>query len=203
MNTVFTRIYGEEALPFNRKEILRYSGARGDFDGSDKLIGECIKEATDRFSYKICYCEFDIKITDGKIDLGFMSISSEKLKNNLNGCEKIILFAATIGTEIDRLIKRYSTLSPAKALIFQAIGAERVEALCDLFCKEIKEDASLRGFDSKPRYSPGYGDLGIEIQKDFFGILDCPRRIGVSLSDSMLMTPSKSVTAIIGLKPSK
>ena len=50
----------------------------------------------------------------------------------------------------------------------------------------------------KPRFSPGYGDLSLEVQKEIFSLLDCPRKIGVSLGDSLLMTPSKSVTAIIG-----
>ena len=97
---------------------------------------------------------------------------------------------------VDRLIAKYNRISPSKALIFQAIGAERAESLCDLFCDEMKEK-----YSTNPRYSPGYGDLPLDIQRDIFAVLDCPRKIGLTLNDSLLMSPSKSVTAIIGVKP--
>ena len=80
--------------------------------------------------------------------------------------------------------------------MFQAIGAERIEAVCDCFCDEIKKEfvCSL-----KPRFSPGYGDLSLETQKQLFSILDCERQLGISLNSSLLMSPSKSVTAFVGL----
>ena len=50
-----------------------------------------------------------------------------------------------------------------------------------------------------PGFSPGYGDLPLDLQREIFAALDCPKRIGVSLNESLLMSPSKSVSAIIGL----
>ena len=91
--------------------------------------------------------------------------------------------------------QRYTSLSPAKALFFQAIGAERIESLCDTFCAELKEN----GLQLRPRFSPGYGDLPLDLQKDLFRVLDCSRKIGLTLNESLLMSPSKSVTAIIGI----
>ena len=114
-------------------------------------------------------------------------------------CEKAVIFAATIGVEIDRLIAKYSRLSPAKAFCYQAIGAERVEELCDGFCESVNEKLGAGGEMLKPRFSPGYGDLPLETQKMIFSLLDCPKRIGVSLGDSLLMSPSKSVTAFAGI----
>ena len=110
-----------------------------------------------------------------------------------------VVFAATIGLELDRLIARYSRLQPVKALMFQAIGAERVEALCDAFNEEVKCRAAENGESTRPRFSPGYGDVPLALQADIFCVLDCPRKIGLSLNASLLMTPSKSVTAIIGV----
>ena len=106
-----------------------------------------------------------------------------------------MIFAATIGVEIDRLIAKYSRLSPAKAFCCQAIGAERVEELCE----SVNEKLGAGGEMLKPRFSPGYGDLPLETQKMIFSLLDCPKRIGVSLGDSLLMSPSKSVTAFAGI----
>ena len=87
------------------------------------------------------------------MDLGFAVTQSKSLALNLQKCEEIILFAATVGLEMDRLIAR-SRLSPVRHLMMQAIGAERVESLCDCFEEQLAQSLVLR-----PRFSPGYGDL--------------------------------------------
>lgn len=124
---------------------------------------------------------------------------SEKLKKNLEGCDRAVLFAATIGSGIDRLIRRYEKADPKMGLLLQGLGAERVESLCDAFNDEVKEICKETGRETHMRYSPGYGDLPIEVQKVFLPLLDAERRLGITLSESCLMAPSKSVTAIIGI----
>ena len=125
---------------------------------------------------------------------------SEKLRKNLQGCDRAVLFAATIGSGIDRLIRRYEKADPKLGLLLQGLGAERVESLCDAFNEEVKEICEETGCGTRMRYSPGYGDLPIEVQKVFLPLLDAERRLGITLSDSCLMAPSKSVTAIIGIR---
>lgn len=196
-NTVLTKTY--TGLPWNRKEILRYAGAKGDLSAVDSVLDSCIQEAEGKFTYKVCYREFPVTHTEGRSDLGFMQTVSRDLSRNLQNCDRILLFAATIGIELDRLIAKYSRLSPVKALFFQAIGAERIESLCNAFNSEINDQARKAGSFTRPRFSPGYGDLPLETQKEIFKVLDCPRKIGLSLNESLLMTPSKSVTAIIGM----
>ena len=121
------------------------------------------------------------------LDLGFTVTHSRDLQKNLKGCCRIILFGATVGLELDRLIARYGRLSPSKALCFQAIGAERIESLCNAFNDEIDEIFREQGMYTRPRFSPGYGDLPINMQKDIFAALDCPRKIGLSLNESLLI----------------
>lgn len=125
---------------------------------------------------------------------------SEKLRNNLQGCNKAVLFAATVGSGIDRLIRRYEKADPKMGLLLQGLGAERVESLCDAFDAEVKACAEKLGGETNWRYSPGYGDLPIEVQRVFLPLLDAERRLGITLSESCLMAPSKSVTAIIGIR---
>lgn len=125
---------------------------------------------------------------------------SEKLRKNLQGCDRAVLFAATIGSGIDRLIRRYEKADPKLGLLLQGLGAERVESLCDAFNEEVKEVSKETGRETRIRFSPGYGDLPIEVQKVFLPLLDAERRLGITLSDSCLMAPSKSVTAIIGIR---
>ncbi len=199
-STVYTRTY--EAAEYDRGEILRYAGVRGDASEEIKdLLDSCIKELDGRLSYRVCFSEFPICITDGYADLGFMKTESALVTRLLAGCEKVILFAATVGLGADRLILRYGTSSPSRALMLQAIAAERIESLCDAFCDDITADAKASGYSVRPRFSPGYGDLQIEVQRDIFKVLNCQKNIGVSLNDSLIMSPSKSVTAFIGLVP--
>ncbi|NLB15389.1 MAG: Vitamin B12 dependent methionine synthase activation subunit, partial [Clostridiales bacterium] len=129
-------------------------------------------------------------------NFGAFSVQSADLAKNLYGCESVLLFAATVGVGIDRLISKYSRISPARSVIIDALGAERIEALCDALCEDfaLENKAKL-----KPRFSPGYDDLPLEAQKDVFAVLDCPRKIGLSLNDSLLMSPTKSVTAFAGI----
>lgn len=195
---IFVREYA--LPPIDTREILRYAGARSDAPEVVELTESCLGEARDVFSGRVCYTEFPVTVSDGQIDLGFLKTDSQDLQKAIDGCESVILFAATVGVGIDRLITRYSIVSPARSLMLQAIGTERVEALCDIFCREMTEEKAREGSVVRPRFSPGYGDLPLELQRDIFAVLDCPRLIGVSLGESLLMSPSKSVTAIIGLK---
>ncbi len=196
MNTIFTKIF--DAPPFDKKEILRYAGAKEDTPKVSELIESCIEEAKGKLSYKVCYGHFPILIKENCVDLFFMETESESLAKNLASSRSIILFGATVGIEIDRLISRYGRISPSRALIFQAIGAERIESLCAEFTKFIQKEYGA----TVPRFSPGYGDFRLEVQKDFFRVLEPSKRIGLTLNESMLMTPTKSVTAIIGITDS-
>lgn len=189
---ILTRIY--EAPPVSEREILRYAGCREATEEILALLSDCLKEVADTLEYKVCYTELPLTVKDNVCDFGVFSVTSEKLAANLRGCSRVILFAATVGISIDRLIARYGYLSPAKAVLFQALGAERIEALCDVFCDDLAKTAALR-----PRFSPGYGDLPLTAQKQIFSVLDCARKIGLTLTDSCLMSPSKSVTAFVGL----
>ena len=198
-NAVYTKFYNE--IPVDSEEIFRYMGCREADEKTLSLVNDCLSEALPKLVYKVCYRQFSIHATHCKVDLSFMLSDSEALKKNLKGCDRIIVFAATVGIELDRLIAKYGKLSPSKALCFQAIGAERIESLCNTFNEDIKKRFDSENLFSKPRFSPGYGDLPLETQKDFFGVLDCYRKIGLSLNDSLLMSPSKSVTALIGFGP--
>lgn len=175
---------------FNKKEISRYAGNLQD----EALLAECISEVSDKLVYNVCYQRFPFEKQCETLNLGFAQVNSADLAKNLDGCDGIILFAATVGVELDRLIMKYCKISPVKALIFQAIGTERIEKLCDQFCKDMAKEENI-----KPRFSPGYGDLPLDLQKEIFAALDCGKNIGLTLNDSMLMSPTKSVTAIVGI----
>lgn len=185
--TVLTKTYCEP--PVSERDILRYAGAKNADGELYDLLRSCMNEAWDKLSYRVCYREMTLGEWEG------LHIASRDLASHLEGCDGVLLFAATVGIELDRLIAKYGRLSPARALMLQAIGAERIEALCDAFCADLAKE-----YRTTARFSPGYGDLSLVCQKDVFAVLDCETRIGLTLTDSLLMLPTKSVTAIVGLK---
>jgi len=177
------------SLPdIDRAEVLRYAGAKQENAELSALIDFAINEIKGKLVSNVCYVELDLKIEGDVCDFGSFSLTSKALCRHLKGYEKAVLFGVTIGAEIDRLILKYSAISPSKALMIGALGNERVEALCDAFC------------GGKKRFSAGYGDLPLEAQKEIFSVLDCERKIGLTLTDSLMMAPSKSVTAIFGVE---
>lgn len=194
--TLFVKNF--EAPPINEQEIFRYMRAEKSAV-PEKLLKECLNEALSRLSYKVCWREYSIERKNGELDLGFCQTRSLKLSKNLKCAEKIVLFAATIGIEADRMITAAGKLSPLKALVLDALCTERIESLCDLFNAEIKEQAAKAGENCFPRFSAGYGDLALCLQRDIITALDCTRKIGITLNDSLIMSPSKSVTGIIGI----
>lgn len=172
--------------PICEREIWRYAGCREADERVRALLAECLKEALPALSYTVCFSE----ITPAPF-----TARSAQLARHLDGCERVVLMTATLGVGMDRLIAKYGRLSPAKAVLLQAIGTERVEALCDAFCKEL---AGEMGLSPRPRFSPGYGDLPLDLQREVIARLQADKHIGVTLNDSCLMSPSKSVTAFVG-----
>ncbi|MCI2049897.1 MAG: Vitamin B12 dependent methionine synthase activation subunit [Lachnospiraceae bacterium] len=128
-----------------------------------------------------------------------LRIRSRALSANLRGCSKILLFGATAGPGADRLIRRAEVTSMARAAVLQAAGAAAVEAICDALNRKVDGELRKEGLFCRPRFSPGYGDFPLSYQKDISRMLDLPKNIGVTLTDSLMMLPSKSVTAVIGI----
>ncbi len=178
-------------------EILRYMGCRKDDIGNASLIDECLDTVLREVSCRACYTAVEVSISGGRVMLGNIEVQSFDLAKNLSFCRRAYIFAVTLGIGVDRLISRYSRTSPARAVCIQAIGAERIEAACDglekIFSKNGKRALC-------PRFSAGYGDLPLELQRQIFSLLDCERKIGITLNESLLISPSKSVTAIVGIR---
>ncbi len=181
-------------IPYDDREILRYARADGRDEATLKILEECKVECANSFEYKVCYDVFPILRNGDVLELGSIKTDSQNLKKCLEGCSSAIVFVASVGFKIDRLIKKYSLLSPLKSLIFSAIGSERAESLTEAFFKETASTKKCR-----PRFSPGFGDLPLSLQGSIFTALNVTKNIEVTLNDSMLMSPSKSVSAIIGI----
>jgi hypothetical protein len=181
--------------PLNIKEIKRYLGGENSISSTD--VESLFREVENILSYKVSYLVLPLEIIGERCVFEGLEVSSKALSKNLFSCDKVLLFAVTVGIEFDRILVKYSKISPSKAVVLQAIGAERAESLCDTFVKWYERENAL---SLAPRFSPGYADLPLEAQRDILKMLSAEKNLGITLGEGFLMTPSKSVTAFAGIK---
>ena len=172
---------------------------------TESLIERGAAELLEIIKPQAVYELFDLKVEyDEEAGKGFVSfadvgIPSKDLARNLRECSKVVIFASTLGAQCDQEIRRAQIKDPVKAAVLQATGAMYIEKCVDLLNEKIRVEFEDQGYKVRPRYSPGYGDVSLEVQKDFFRLLPC-QRIGLTLMDTLIMSPEKSVTAFIGIK---
>ncbi len=185
----------------NLQEIYRYLGIMGNRpdDATKKLVGECLEELERAAKPRSFSRSFPMSVLpDGSLDFTCFSVKSEDLKKNLKGCEEVILFAATLGAGVDLLLCRYTRLEVSRAVVLQAAAAAMIEAYCDEKNQELRIEAKKRGLFLRPRFSPGYGDFSVSCQRELCRALSAEKTVGIMLTESFMMNPSKSVTAVIG-----
>ena len=115
----------------------------------------------------------------------------------LREAKKAALLLCTLGLSFDAHLRSVQARDMARAVMLDACGSALAEAGCDQAEAEIR--ALFPGLYLTDRFSPGYGDLPLQVQPGLLSALDAQRRLGVYMTDSFLMNPSKSVTAVIGL----
>ena len=178
-------------------EAMRYLGAGG---GNDALRAQVSAAAAriheqPRYTYRV----MELTWKDGVPFLPQigMELPGNTAKTMLGNCSKVVLLACTLGLSFDAFISREQAKSMAEAVILDGCGSALVEQGCDEAEREIA--SRFPGLYLTDRFSPGYGDLPLSLQKDLCAALDAQRRLGIYVNGSMLMTSQKSVTAFIGL----
>lgn len=174
------------------KEAARYLGygAAAPDEAVVSLIGEIRDQAEKQLKPKSVTGTFDISTFDFR---------GKSIASHLSGAHSIILFAATLGAESERMSAYYQKTDLQKAVVFDAVCNVLIEDYCDSVCRELKKAAAQNGRYINTRFSPGYGDFSIEYQKLILDNLNAGRRIGLSVTDNSLLIPQKSVTAVIGV----
>jgi hypothetical protein len=186
----------------DRREALRYLGCGNAASNRPlppemlDLLDACEAELRAALRPRVCWARVPLRFpAPFTTDAGFGPVESVSLAKHLHGCHSALLFAATIGVEADRLIQRWSRLRPSRGAVLDALASAAVESWCDAAEAELTRDLGPHC----DRFSPGYGDFALQHQRDIVLCLDTPRTLGLTLTGSLLMMPSKSVTAIIGL----
>ncbi len=192
-----------DRLPVSKGELYRYLGYGRETpdEQTAALVQDCLAELLPQAAPQGAFMAFPVQREGARLDLGFVAVESRDLARNLEGCTGVILFAATLGVEADRLTQRYAARRPARGLVMQAAGAMLIEAYCDELNAAITGKLRQEGLGTKPRFSPGYGDFPLACQEDVFRVLNCPKVMGLTLTAALLMAPTKSVTGVIGFGP--
>ena len=163
---------------------------------TNETVSRCEENLRRVLNCKYAYINASVQMkSDNICNLGFGDIESYDLSKTLKGCNEAYILGVTIGIGADRLIQKLSVTSPAESFITDALASAAAESLCDY------ADNILRGEGEKPfRFAPGYGDMPLSYQPAVLEALNADYTLGIQLNGSLLMTPMKSITAILGIK---
>lgn len=173
--------------PLDRSEALRYLGVRGKApDDITALLERAEALLCEKVKPRYVWRAVDPPDFPG-----------EDLARHLAGCRTAVLFAVTLGQESEELFRRAQSGDMALAVTLDAAASALTESCCDLAETEIQKAFPDRYFTF--RFSPGYGDLPLSVQRDMIRLLNAERLIGLTVSPSDMLLPQKSVTAILGV----
>lgn len=188
--------YGEAEIYFIKKEL----------ENDASLLTEDVRERIDKsvdllngysvMGYK--WADFEPEFFADKILLKNTAATfpGKDINKHLSGCDKIYVFAATLGYGIDRIIRSFQVCDLSLSYYIDVLAGLLIEKLCDNVCKKIAENED--GRDITQRFSCGYGDFPLETQKDILNLLNAEKELGIKLTESEMMTPTKTVTAVLG-----
>lgn len=180
-------------------EILRYLAYKDQYLDEElkKQVLDCMEKVNKAAEPKEIYKVF--KMEKGNIPKELYFLTGEEIKKHLNGCNEIIIMAATLGVKVEKVMMREQIKNMSNALIMDSCASVLIEAVCDTFESKIRKNILKESKFLTTRFSPGYGDLPIEIQKEFCDALNATKTIGLTVSESGIMIPRKSVTAVLGI----
>ena len=182
-------------MVIEKQELLSYLGYRG----------QAISQELDvKINYAIEICKrlarpmnvvkrFKVNRETKQVEGTTLTLPGEDIWKHIKGCSEIYLLCGTIGFSIEREINKFMVSDRTLAIILDAAATCAIESSLDDLEKELEGKLTSR-------YSCGYGDLPIEAQKQICQVLDTHRKIGVFVNESFMLSPQKSVTAIIGIE---
>lgn len=173
------------------REIARYLGIRGkplDPQGA-AWADQCQRELAQTVTPRHLGRRLPLTLFQGQ---------SRDLDHHLRHCREGILYAITLGAAADRLLRRWSAQSMAKAAVGQAVCAAWLDELCAAYCESLQQGLAPGEYLTPP-FSPGYGDWDLAAQQTVLDRLQAPKRLGLSLTGGGMLVPEKSVTALVGI----
>lgn len=197
----------------DRKELLRYLGYRGQaYDPSlDEDIDGAVARAIAVSRPRCAVATFEVAgqgaADDGTPEVHLagtaLTLRGSHIARHLDGALAVGVLAVTLGMENERELKRLSLTDHLAHILLDAASTTLVERAADAAESYLVAEAANRRLYTNFRFSPGYGDLPMETQPVLLRTLDATRRLGITLTPTLLMTPTKSVTAVVGMFPTR
>ncbi len=181
----------------NENEILLYLGYRGQEYPAEMeaQVRRCGEEVLAAAIPRLIWRRMPI---DGA-DFVALSLEGEDVREMFSGCREAVLMAVTLGVGVDRLLAKKSISNVTDAAIMDACASAAIENVADNFETDLRKELEAKNLYLTDRFSPGYGDLPLLSQKKLCAALDAERKIGLTVSSTLLMIPGKSVTAVLGI----
>ena len=204
--TEYGRVYSyrrknpDAALCTDIGEIIRYMGCRGRAEITDEVTALARKAAKIIDSSALpkgCFAFYAAVPGENGVNIGGVYFPSRDLAEYLDGCTEAVILALTLGALTDREITKASATDIALAHALDCAACAAAEAFADEMCADMAAKLSPKRLTE--RFSPGYGDLPLEYQPTVVEMLGAGRMLGVGVNGSLLLSPSKSVTAIVGV----
>ena len=179
-------------LKVDRSETLRYLGYKGGHIPEDveKMLTECMEKIEEIANIRYVYKVFNVDE---------VALKGNDIAAHLENCQNCIFMAATIGIETDDFVKRMQLKDMTRAVILDACGSSAIENVCTQVEEILREQFGYKGMYVTGRFSPGYGDMPVSQQRELCELIDAQRKIGVYITDSNMIIPVKSVTAVLGI----
>ncbi|OJF75609.1 MAG: hypothetical protein BKP49_11240 [Treponema sp. CETP13] len=195
----------------NRKEALRYMGYKNinslfNTSNSKKIITDFqtkeLLDAVEKKVFNAAQPKYTWRLfSREQVPLDLLTNQGNDIVTHLQGCTHIVFLCATIGPQIDRLIRKLQITDMAQSIVADSLSSVAVEQVCDKLELKISDavEKKLGKIYLTFRFSCGYGDFPLAIQNQFLSVLDATRQIGVTVTEGGLMAPIKSVSAVIGI----
>lgn len=170
----------------------------------ERATQRCLELARPRASwlaFEIANSEPDEGAPVVRLQGTVLELPGQSIARFLDGAAQAALLAVTVGMPLERELRLAGATDPVFSVALDAAATAAVEEAADATGARIRAWALERGLRAGGRFSPGYGDLPLEVQPQLLATLDAQRRLGITLSASLLMTPTKSVTAVMPLFP--
>lgn len=193
-----------QQIRVNPGEIYALLGeAHGELEAFTKgLITNCISSCKEVLNPQGAYIWAEAQPADSKGQIlaeGNRFNTGKTIKRMLVGSEAYAFLMATAGMGPESRAREHMEKGDFfEAYITDLVASAMVDAIADQVQEYIRRMAGEKGLLITNRYSPGYCNWDVSEQQKLFSLF--PKKCcDITLSDSSLMSPIKSITALIGI----
>ncbi len=185
---------GADEVAINQRELAQRLKTNIRYESA--LLDRCRHQFEKTVQYRCAYIRIPVDLSEeNHCRFDFACIESKHLYRNLQGCREVFVMAVTTGIGVDRLLARLNVTSQAEHFVTDGLSSAAVESFCDSVSDKLRQ-----GLHCANRFSPGYGDVPLKVQEPLLNRLCARETLGITLNQAYLMTPVKSITAIMGIR---